>query len=155
MDTVKQSTGSTISNRTMTEAARYPARILFELERTTRYNDRRPALELRDRDLLSCPEGLTTYTAGTVVSYALKSGDDPIKAVQLAEARGHQLAWLNQNASVLSSRGRGEPEHCIIIRPGDLIRMEGRTYRVKRGNNPGNLNLIRDEVIERDQGVAA
>lgn len=143
--TYRQLSGRTDFRRSMSCVAEYPARSVWELERSTRYNDHRPGLELRDGDLLCCPEGLTTYTVGSVVSYALKNGDDPIEAYQMAVERGHSVAWINTNASCISA-SRSEPKVCIIIRPGDLVRIEGRTYRVRAGNNRPNLILYREEL---------
>lgn len=133
--------GDCNASRNMAHVATYPARLLWALEDTIRWDDRRPAKELRAGDLLCCPEGLTTYTVGTVISYALDNGDDPIAAVRMAVSHGYELAWINQNGGCITSHER-PIENCIVIRPGDTIRLEGRCYTVEKGNNPGNLSLV-------------
>lgn len=143
MTTFPHSNGYSDSPRSMACVQTYPARSCWELELTSRNRDPRGAKELRDGDLLSCPEGLHTYTVGTVLGYCLRNGDDPVAGIDQARAHGHQLAWINQNAASISSSRRA-PKVCIIIRDGDLIRLEGVAYRVK-ATHYHNLKLVRED----------
>ena len=65
-----------------------------------------------------------------MVSYALESGDDPVAAVDRARANGHDLVWINQRAACLTSH-REPRQALIVVDNGDLIRIEGKLYRIR------------------------
>lgn len=79
------------------------------------------------------------FTAGSVASYALQYNECPMQAVERAMERGHVLHWLNQSATVLSSRP--EPRYDLIeIAVGMRVYFQGRRFEIESAPN-GNLNL--------------
>lgn len=90
------------------------------------------------------------YKAGSVISYALKNGDDPIAALKRCEARGEALHYMIPcGASVVAWE---RPRFKLIkIEIGQIIRFEGRFFEVCKARND-NIEL---KPVESPKGVAA
>lgn len=84
-------------------------------------------------------DGLRTFTIGSVVSYALKTGRDPVEALDSARENGHELVWINGNGSMISST-QGAPEHLVQVEVGMQVHFEGRYYTIENAPNK-NLQL--------------
>jgi len=131
--------------RATSDVAAYPALTVrrIEPENTGRIDsdgDFVFAIPLIDGDLLVTPEHLNRYRVGTVVSYALRNGECPIDAIDRARANGHELAYAYGVGACLSDSHRAA-ELAYEVRTGDLVRLEGRLYRVKAAPN-NNLDLV-------------
>lgn len=70
------------------------------------------------------------WTVSSAVSYALESNECPIKAVERAKANGHELYWLNANATCISSTPNTQPDR-ILIEDGDIVRFEGELFTIE------------------------
>jgi hypothetical protein len=119
---------------------------MYERPATDRFNDIRAAVELKAEELLALPYESArhgrlyrTYTLGSVVSYALRNGDDPVEAVDNARNSGHELVYIFGNGVTLSA-SKMEPKKHILVHVGMLVRFEGRTYELIAQPN-SNLGL--------------
>jgi len=101
-------------------------------EATTNLNDERAAIPLVDGDILI--NGLSTYTVGTVISYAIKNGHDPIAEYERALENGHEPAYIFANGSCITSHKRAAID-VLQIEDADRVRLEGKTYIVERAPN--------------------
>jgi len=81
-----------------------------------------------------------TYYAGSVISSALRDGDCPIEAYERAVEMGHKRHWIGQHATVISS-GPQATREAVAVEPGQVIRFEGRFFKLAPTWND-NLNLI-------------
>lgn len=80
-------------------------------------------------------------TVGTVGGYAEQYGNSPTRALQRAKASGHEIAWTNREASVLSADYAGKSEdmdradEAFLASPeiedGEIVQIDGDKYRVK------------------------
>lgn len=80
------------------------------------------------------------YYPGSVVSYALENGEDPIEAIETAKSRGHELHWINACAVSITSHSRPQ-ETLILVEPGMVVRFEGKLFTIKKAPN-NNLQLV-------------
>jgi len=81
------------------------------------------------------------FRAGSVVSYMLESGLDPVAAVQRAIENGHPLVWMNPEAAMLTAEKRAKTTH-VAVTYQDRIRFEGVTYTLEPAPN-NNLEMVR------------
>lgn len=83
------------------------------------------------------------YTLGSVAGCAIEYGECPVKAIERATERGHELWWANLNATSISSQQRAKP-----TRPGhawgDEIQFHGRIFRLvkARFGDQAHLELV-------------
>lgn len=82
----------------------------------------------------------SSYTLGSVVSYAMQYNNDPVQAVDRARANGHRLHWANHDATVISSNP--PPKHTRYgLQWGDYIKFEGRIFQLQKAPND-NVSLV-------------
>jgi hypothetical protein len=81
------------------------------------------------------------FSVGSVVSYMLKSGMDPVAAVQRAIENGHALVWLNPEATMLTAEKRAKTTH-VAVNFQQRVRFEGVTYKIEIAAN-NNLEMVR------------
>lgn len=82
------------------------------------------------------------YYAGSVVSYAMRNRDCPIKAIEHAKSRGHDLHWISQSSTMITAEARPR-ERLIKIEIGMLVEFEGRVFRIEKHRySSGNLILV-------------
>jgi hypothetical protein len=79
------------------------------------------------------------YRAGSVVSYARTNDICPIKAVERTIAKGESLWWINALCTSITSHQRPREKY-IAVRVGQMVRFEGRTFRILSAPND-NLSL--------------
>lgn len=119
---------------------RFPAYYIVERAPTPRFG----VMEIVDGDRLGLrhPKGFyKEFSPGSVVSYALECGNDPIAEVEDARRRGHELHWLNPVGASLTSHKR-DPWKLVRIEIGQRVRFEGRTFEIAAAPND-NLRLVR------------
>lgn len=84
----------------------------------------------------------STYRAGSVVSYALECGKDPIAKVQQAIERKEPLHWIIQRGVMLTSHKRAA-EKLIAVQIGMRVIFEGRKFElVAEANNNIGLKAL-------------
>lgn len=105
----------------------YPAAQIVKREA-----DRKGYINLTDGEKItdSVEAAAGTWTVGSVISYALKSNNCPLKAVERARSNGHDLYYIYANASVLSSSD-SERVTKILIEEGDVVCFEGQLFTIK------------------------
>lgn len=82
------------------------------------------------------------FTFGSVVSYSEKSDECPIRAVERATERGHELHWMNRNSVCISdSKTEAKPTYTGVIW-GNVVRFEGRFFTITRDGNQGHAKLV-------------
>lgn len=81
-----------------------------------------------------------TYYASSVMSSALRDGDCPIESYERAVRLGHNLHWIGQHATVVS-RGPQATREAVAVGPGQVVRFEGRFFRIASAWND-NLDLV-------------
>lgn len=89
------------------------------------------------------------FSPGSVVSYAMKNGEDPIAAIEDAVARGHNLHWINACASSITSHARPK-ETLVEVKIGMVVRFEGRLFTIEKAMN-NNLDLVPYKAPEEDE----
>lgn len=120
---------------------------LYERAPTGGSCDHRKAVKLIDNERLVLPlesrfgHGLIyhTFTIGSVVSYALRNGDDPVAAIDRARSFGHELVFIFGNGSCIHNGPRSTTKH-ILVELGMTVRFEGNLYTIERAPND-NLRL--------------
>ena len=82
-----------------------------------------------------------TYSAGSVVSYALENNECPIQAIEDCKAKmvsypyaGHKLHWINANGSMLTSHAR-PAETVIEVILGMRVRFQGLLATIEADHN--------------------
>jgi hypothetical protein len=105
------------------------------------YGEAKDAINISAGDLLTV-DGLTNYTAGSAVSYALANNDDPIKSYNQEKERGHPTHWLSQNATVLTSHKQAR-KVLVKVEVGTAVYFEGRLFEIiaEANNNLGLATL--------------
>ncbi len=88
----------------------------------------------------------TFFTLGSVVSYALKNGQCPMRAVEQSKAHNHALHWASQNCVAITSHKEAKRTHCGLAM-GDTIRFEGRIFTL----NPAPNNNVELCEIDEDE----
>lgn len=83
---------------------------------------------------------LRAYRFGSVRSYANRYDEDPDAAVDLASKLGHNLVWLNPEASALTSHPE-EKREFFGLQSGQRVRFEGVIYLVNLTPS-GHVQLI-------------
>jgi hypothetical protein len=115
---------------------------LYERAPTGGWCDHRQAVKLIDHERLVLPvqsrfgHGLiyNTYTIGSVVSGALRDGDDPVKALDRARSFGHELVFIFANGSCIHNGPRSTTKH-VLIEIGMTVRFEGNLYTIETAPN--------------------
>ena len=79
------------------------------------------------------------YKAGSVIAYALRSGDDPIEAYEREKARGHSLHYLIPLGTSITAEKRDRYQ-MVEIKVGQVVRFEGRFFEIVAERND-NLGL--------------
>jgi hypothetical protein len=82
----------------------------------------------------------SSFTFGSVMSYALKTNRDPIEAYERDKARGHHLYWLTPHCVSITSHQR-ERKVYRNLEVGRVIQFEGKNFRVDVARND-NLKLV-------------
>lgn len=77
---------------------------------------------------------LSTFSPGSVVSYALEYNECPIAAVERAKANGHDLIWINANGAMLTAHDR-DAEDVVEVEYGMLVHFQGVTARIEKADN--------------------
>lgn len=86
-------------------------------------------------------DGLHTFMIGSVVSYALRNGDDPVEAIDHARSLGHELVYIFANGAVISSGGSlGQHRAHVRVTLGMRVQFEGNIYTIEKAPNH-NLRL--------------
>ena len=87
------------------------------------------------------------FKFGTVVGYALDCGADPIAMIQDTADRmvsdpyaGHKMHWVNPLPATISSDAIPK-KHYIGLSIGDVVRLEGRAFRLAKAPNR-NIALV-------------
>lgn len=80
------------------------------------------------------------FRLGTVAGYAIQNGDDPIEAIENANANGHELYWANGCATVIHS-GQKTKEEVPGFEIGDSIILQGKTFVIAKAPN-NNIKLV-------------
>lgn len=91
---------------------------------------------------------LSKFTVGCVVGYAVKNNDCPIEAIERAKKHGHEMYWLSQNASCITSHKQARKEY-VEIATDDIVYFQGKLFKVYAQSN-GNLGL--EEVEATSDG---
>ena len=78
-----------------------------------------------------------------VAYYAEDYNEDPVEAEAKSKARGHELYWINNCATSITSHQRAK-EIRILLRPGQKILMNGVLLQVK-DKGFGHYGLIAAE----------
>jgi hypothetical protein len=114
----------------------YPAYDLYR--RTGRFGK---PMEIRVGDTLGVRRSgyIEEYRPGSVVSYAMSSGECPIKAVTRAKSYGHQLHWINGCAVCITARKQAK-RRLIEVSVGMVVLFEGRKFKITAEPN-SNLGL--------------
>lgn len=86
------------------------------------------------------------FTLGSVEAYAAQYNEDPAEAVRHASARGHQLFWLNKNATCLTAEKRAKTYHPHFDF-GDEISFAGKRFVIKPDHNQ-NAKLVPSTAVE-------
>lgn len=81
------------------------------------------------------------FKFGSVVSYSLRNGDDPVAAVDRAREHGHELVWLSAQATALTAWDQPH-ETFPGLHMGSIVFFEGREYRLVPAPND-NIRLER------------
>ena len=89
---------------------------------------------------------LSTFSLGSVVSYALEYNECPIAAVERAKARGEELVWINARGAVLTDHAR-DAENVVEVEYGMLVRFQGITAIIEKADN-NNLKFRRVYIGE-------
>lgn len=74
-------------------------------------------------------EHYQAFMIGSVVSFALANGHDPIARVALARERGHALHFIFPLGSVISNQVQ-TLKTMVAVRHGMRVRFEGRTFEI-------------------------
>ncbi|MBU1336039.1 MAG: hypothetical protein KJ944_08555 [Alphaproteobacteria bacterium] len=82
---------------------------------------------------------LHTFKIGSLISYALESGQDPVRAIDRAREQGHDLVWINSLGAMLTAERR-DPEPVVRVHMGMPILFQGVIYRLDPAANR-NLKL--------------
>lgn len=98
---------------------------------------------LNDGDKLFDLDTKDTYAIGSVISYALRNGEDPIKNLERAKERGHALHFVYGLAVSISNMQQARKTY-IGVKVGERIRFEGRVFEIGRTFNR-NLKLTEVE----------
>jgi hypothetical protein len=99
--------------------------------------DERETLTLLDSDKIQIAGSI--YSVGTVVSYSMSYGDDPIKATQKCIENGHPTHWIGKEATCISDTPQ-EREDIIRLEVGDTIKVEGREFIIGEPKVSNNQN---------------
>lgn len=137
------------------EIAFYPAYIIARrmLTKGAIINGRRREIEfteIKSGESLGLPRDsrngryFQEFKPGSVVSYALENGDDPIESLEKSKKLCHQLHWLNACGAMLTSAPRKQ-ETWTLIMVGMLVRFEGRLFTIQNAPNQ-NLKLVPFEL---------
>lgn len=81
-----------------------------------------------------------TYYAASVISSSLRDGDCPIEAYERAVKLGHKKHWIGQHATVVS-RGPKATREAVAVEPGQVVRFEGRFFKIVEAPND-NLDFL-------------
>lgn len=83
------------------------------------------------------------FKLGSVVSYAMRYNECPIKAIERARERKHELHFAFALATVISSSPK--PKETVVgLSWGDEIKFEGRTFKLVKAPND---NVRLQEVV--------
>lgn len=81
-----------------------------------------------------------SFKIGSVVGYAIKNGDDPMAAVEHAEANGHDLEYVFGLGTSISNQ-RHEKGEKFALAWGDEIGFHGKRFRLEKAPNQ-NVRLV-------------
>jgi hypothetical protein len=98
-------------------------------------------INLKYGDIIQRDGRLTSYKIGSVIGYALDSGDDPIEWYERAKENGHDLHWANQQGVCISASGGKRPPDHIQVKTGQLVNYEGLVFRLDPAPND-NIKLV-------------
>lgn len=98
----------------------------------------------RDADRQRCDPIFRFFKFGSVAAYSAQCGHCPEARMAEARANGHELWWLGQQATIITSHKRPQTTHPLHAW-GDTVRFHGRTFRIDPDNN-GNAKLTEVEA---------
>lgn len=108
-----------------------------------------PVLVLNDGDEIAClnvpyPDLHKQFQVGSVVGYALRNGDCPVKALDRARANGHDL-WFIFGLAVSITAHKQARKTYIGVTIGQRVRFEGRYFEIVK---TGREHLGFKEIAE-------
>ena len=122
-----------------TAVASFPAYVVFEREA-----DSKGFVNITAADELGLDSGkgfYRTYSAGSVVSYALQYNECPIEAVARNKEKmisqpynGHKLHWINANSTCISSHKQAQRQ-LVRVTLGMRVRFEGLLATIEADHN--------------------
>lgn len=77
---------------------------------------------------------------GCVVYYALENGDDVEESVERSKRFGHEMYWVNNCGSMITSDRRARWE-MVLLQPGQKVRMNGLVMEFYRKGNSDHYGL--------------
>lgn len=99
-----------------------------------------PVFKSHDVVALKKPRFYKMFTFGSVASFALENGDDPLESYEESKAKGHALYWLNANCVAITAHD--EPKETYYeVNYGDEVLFEGKIFTVEKDFND-NLKLV-------------
>jgi hypothetical protein len=146
-------TNANTSTNAANVVASYPAYDVVERKPLPAY--RGGVVELRDTETVALAYQsrnhgtmFRIYRVGTVVSYALRSGECPIHAYEQSTARNEETHWLNPCATMITAERRAKETH-VHITIGQTVRIEGRLFRIEQHRNSReHLTLVQVQAPE-------
>ena len=122
-----------------TKQTAFPAYVVFEREA-----DSNGFVNITAADELGLDSGkgfYRTYSAGSVVSYALQYNECPIEAVARTKEKmisqphnGHKLHWINANATCISAHKQAQRQ-LVRVTLGMRVRFEGLLATIEADHN--------------------
>jgi hypothetical protein len=106
----------------------------------TREKDSQGVINVTAGDHVTDASFHSDWVFGSVASYALENNECPFMAAERANTFGHELYWLNQSATVISSNPSTLPKR-ILLQPEDVVRFEGKLFTLQDAPN-NNKSLI-------------
>lgn len=82
---------------------------------------------------------MSTFTIGSVASYAIRNDDCPIEAIERAKKLGHELVYIFGNGSCIHNGPRSTVKH-VMVEYGMLVYFQGHFYTIEKAPN-SNLTL--------------
>lgn len=97
-----------------------------------------------DGETLTDEKHLENWRLGSVVSYAIENGEDPIEEYNRALERGHQTHYAMALGAILKSHyePKKPTDRRIMVKYGDVIIFHGQKFQIKKAPN-NNINLIK------------
>jgi hypothetical protein len=115
-----------------------------------------PAYDIIDREVevptvkatgryavLGCGDDHILATAGSVVSYALENGQDPIALLDREREHGYPTHWMTVERLSLTSHKQARRQY-EALHVGQTIKFEGLSFKLERTRNAVRLVAVAD-----------